>query len=227
MDVSFFNLVDLVDFMQQSKKYQTPHQRAWGVIRQQAAQFTTDDIAKLAKVRYRSARDYVYKLRKAGIVEITGTQVVRYHSSQARQNVYRLVKDVGYTAPMINRDGELISGMTGNRAMWNTLRITRKAFSAEELAMVSSNEEIQVAVTTARAYLSALNQAGYLCVVKSGMRNKYQLLPNMNTGANPPQIQRTKQVFDPNLNKAMFQELPALDEELKHGTLMVVQDDNN
>ena len=49
----------------------------------------------------------------------------------------------------------------------------------------------------------------------------------MDTGPNPPQIQRAKQVFDPNTNQVMFTERPELEEEMKHGTLLHEQEEMN
>ena len=59
----------------------------------------------------------------------------------------------------------------------------------------------------------------------TGKKAKYQLIEAMNTGPIPPQIQRAKQVFDPNTNQVMYSERPELEEELKHGTLLLTQEE--
>ena len=114
--------------------------------------------------------------------------------------------------------------MSGNKAMWNTLRITKMALNAYELSAISSTDSQKIAVETANNYLISLHQAGYLKIVKeskvTGGKAKYVLLPEMNTGPKPPQIQRVKHVFDPNTNQVMFTERPELEEEIKHGTLL-------
>lgn len=130
---------------------------------------------------------------------------------------------------MVDRKGNLLGKkVTVNKAMWNTLRITKQPVNAHELAALSSTNEQKFSVETADSYLRFLYHAGYLKIVREAhhavRKAQYQLLPNMNTGPNPPQIQRAKQVFDPNTNQLMFSERPELEEEIKHGTLLASQE---
>lgn len=202
--------------------YQTPRQRVWLAIRDNAEEFTIQQVADLGSMKYESTRSFVNQLAKADLVRVISIQPLHHPNCQVKQKVYRLVQDLGYHYPQMTKSGELL-GITGNKAMWNTLRITQKAVSADELAALSSNDDLQVKVSTASSYLSMLYEAGYVQRVQeaktSGGKAKYMLLASMNTGANPPQVQRVKQVFDPNLNETMYSERPELDDEIKHGAM--------
>lgn len=217
--------------MNAGQPYQSPRQRVWVAIRQNGENFTVHHVASLGNMKYESAREFVASLTKAGIVEVTGETPIHHENCVVKQKSYKLVKDFGYTAPSVSKKGEILPIKSCNKAMWNTLRITKNAMSYDELAQISSNDEIQISELTAREYLRFLHQAGYLKVTRAskttGGKTKYQLLPDMNTGPNPPQIQRAKQVFDPNVSQVMFSERPELEEELKHGTVLLNQEEIN
>lgn len=208
--------------MKREKIYQTPRQRAWIEIRK-VSEFTVSMIADNAKMKYESAREFIALLVKADVVELLREEKVNEHEKSIKRKIFKLKKDLGYTVPKMTKKGEIISEVTGNKAMWNTLRITRNAVSARELVGLSATETIRISLETANEYLMALHKAGYLERVKEahngGGKAKYRLLPNMNTGPNPPQIQRTKQVFDPNISKVVYRDKPELEEELKDGLL--------
>ncbi|MEG2262971.1 MAG: hypothetical protein RSC68_01205 [Acinetobacter sp.] len=215
--------------MNVSQPYQSPRQRVWIAIRKNRDEFTIQQVAGLGGMKYESTRDFVSCLNKAGIVEISSETPLHHPNCKVKQRTYKLVKDMGYTVPEVNRKGEILSSTTGNKAMWNTLRITKQSLNADELARISSTDDIQISPLTAREYLSALFKAGYLKITQmaktTGGKAKYQILPEMNTGPNPPQIQRAKQVFDPNTNQLMYSERPELEEEIKHGTLLLNQEE--
>lgn len=225
MDITFFRpqFKSLSELMPNKKQpYQTPRQRVWLAIRKYADEFTIQQVADLGDMKYESARSFVGQLVKVGLVEVTKITPVHHANCTVKQKIYCLVNDVGYHYPQMSKAGKIL-GVTGNKAMWNTLRITQKAMNADELAKQSSNDDLQVKPSTASSYLAMLYDAGYLKRVEeaktTGGKAKYMLLPNMNTGAKPPQVQRVKQVFDPNLNETMYSERPELDEEAQHGVL--------
>lgn len=216
--------------MNQAMPAQNPRQRVWLAIRKFKDDFTLLQVAKEGAMKEGSARTYLSGLRKAGFIEIAyeeqvdGKGVKRIH--------YKLVRDVGYNAPTIDRDGIETKPAQINKAMWNTLRILKKAINAEELAALSSNDEVSISVATANVYLQLLNSAGYLAVIEkhqniAGKKTKYRLIEHMNTGPMPPQIQRAKQVFDPNTNTVMYSERPELEEEIKHGTILLNEEEIN
>lgn len=218
MDITFFrpHFKSLSEIMPNKKQpYQTPRQRVWLAIRKNAEEFTIQQVAEEGWATYESTRYFVSILKKAGCIECT--------KKLNKEKYFKLIKDYGYSYPSFNKDGVLIRDVTGNKAMWNTLRITKMAINAHELASISSTGSKKIALETANNYLIALHKAGYVRRVEeaktTGGKAKYMLLPYMNTGAKPPQIQRVKQVFDPNLNETMYSERPELDEETQHGVL--------
>lgn len=227
MDSTFFkpNFPEFT-FMKSNAPYEAPRQRVWNAIRESRKEFTIAQVAELGGMKYDSTRDFITGLRKAGIISELRREKKPRTSSHIDIIVYQLVKDLGYTAPSVDRQGNLLTPRPLNKAMWNTLRITKQAVNARELAAFSSNDENVVSEETADSYLRMLHQAGYLKIAQEAhhavKKAKYILLPHMNTGPKPPQIQRAKQVFDPNTNQTMFSERPELAEELKHGTIMGV-----
>ncbi len=219
------------NLMDAGQPYQSPRQRVWAAIRKHRNEFTIQQVAELGQMKYDSARDFITGLKNAGIISLKESVAVGHENSHVKQKLYQLDKDLGYNAPKVNRSGELLVTNQVNKAMWNTLRITRASVDADELAKLSSNDELSISALTANSYLILLYQAGYLAISKQGNswvgRTKYRLLPDMNTGPIPPQIQRAKQVFDPNTNTVMYSERPELEEEIKHGTLLLNNEEIN
>lgn len=226
MDITFFKpqFKSLSELMPNKKQpYQTPRQRVWLAIRKHADEFTIQQVADLGDMKYDSTRDFLTGLRRAGVIKELRRERKPYSGSHIQIIFYTLVNDLGYTAPSVDRQGNILTPRPINRAMWNTLRITNQPLNAHELASLSSNDELIVSTDTADRYLRLLHEAGYLKIAVTShhavRKAKYMLLPHMNTGAKPPQIQRVKQVFDPNLNETMYSERPELDEETQHGVL--------
>jgi hypothetical protein len=136
-------------------------------------------------------------------------------SGKYGEAVYQLVKDCGHEAPRLRKDGSAVTQGLGNEQMWRTMKVL-KAFSPGELAIAASTATVSVKLSTAKSYAAALYRAGYLIVVnksKPGTQAVYRLLNSKNTGPKPPQIQRTKRVFDPNLNAVIWSE----DDDISHG----------
>ncbi|MBF7683943.1 hypothetical protein I2F27_11500 [Acinetobacter sp. B5B] len=226
MDITFFKpqFKSLSELMPNKKQpYQTPRQRVWLAIRNNADEFTIQQVADLGDMKYDSTRDFLTGLRRAGVIKELRRERKPYSGSHIHIIFYTLVNDMGYTAPSVDRQGNILTPRPINKAMWNTLRITKQPLNAHELASLSSNDELSVSTDTADRYLRFLHEAGYLKIAIAShhavRKAKYMLLPHMNTGAKPPQVQRVKQVFDPNLNETMYSERPELDEEAQHGVL--------
>ena len=205
---------------------QTPRQRVWLAIRKFSTDFTLLQVAEEGLMKTSSARDFVRGLQNAGYIDIAYEKQVI--GRRVKVIHYKLVRDVGYTAPTVSRDGTETNPAQANKAMWNTFRILKRPINAEELVNLSCNDQLTISIFTANTYLQLLHDAGYLRLMKAaenitGKKAKYQLIEAMNTGPIPPQIQRAKQVFDPNTNQVMYSERPELEEELKHGTLLLTQ----
>ena len=140
-----------------------------------------------------SIREYLSALCKAGYLELVSG------SKRGESNTYRLVNDCGAEAPRLRKDGSPVTQGQGRLQMWNAMRII-KQFTAVDLAFNASTDEHSVAIGEATAYCQTLDKAGYL--IKNG--HLYRLLPAMWTGPQPPQIQRTRQVYDPNLKRVVW-----------------------
>lgn len=209
----------------ENQPFYTPRQRVWMAIRKHKNEFTIAQVAELGNMKYDSARDFITGLKRAGIIAEVRREKQPNMSQKIEVIYFKLVDDYGFHAPTVDRKGNLLGQKTTcNKAMWNTLRILKKAVNANELAALSSTDEQTVSVETADSYLRLLHHAGYLKIAREAhhavRKAKYQLKAEMNTGPNPPMVQRSKQVFDPNLGQVMFREQPELEEELKHGTLL-------
>ena len=223
-----FALTQKGKLMNKAVPQQSPRQRVWLAISKFKNDFTLLQVAEEGAMKETSTRDFITGLQRAGYIEVAYEQAIS--GKRVKRLHYRLIRDVGYNAPTVDRDGNETKPAQANKAMWNTLRILKRAINAEELAALSSNDELQIAVHTANSYLQLLHSAGYLRVTQkyqniTGKKSKYQLYEHMNTGPIPPQIQRAKQVFDPNTNKLMFSERPELEDEMKHGTLLLNEEE--
>ncbi len=147
-----------------------------------------------------TARTYIKSLQKAGFIEA----LPRKPGVHSRQD-YMLVKDIGQHAPQVRRDGSLIRDTKRNQ-LWRAIRILKK-FDAHSL-IASTDNDIAIKYSDAKDYILHLHKAGYLHQIEPAINGhlpaKYSLLSAMNTGPKPPQVQRVKQVFDPNLNKVVW-----------------------
>ena len=119
---------------------------------------------------------------------------------------YRLIRDVGVEHPRLNRKGEAI--VTSRDTMWRSMKML-PMFTAHDLALTATTSRCTVSPTDAIDYCKHLHAAGYLAVVREGGkegRSVYRLLPGMRTGPLAPMVQRSKVVFDPNLNSVVWNE---------------------
>lgn len=196
----------------------TPRQRAWEAIRKCRDSFTPVDIARHGHVTDDIVRDYLQALVLGGFIEIVSEVRINV---LAVKRTYRLIRDNGLEAPRLKKNGEEVTQGGGNEAMWGTLRRMFKAESVDyrQLAAFASTQRNPITESTAKTYVLALAAAGYLeCVqpaVKGGkaLPARYRLIPAMDSGHRSPMIQRTKSVFDPNLNKIVWTEQKGMDDE--------------
>lgn len=168
----------------------------WEAIRAQAgSEFTIPDLFKDTWVTPYTIRSYLRSLVAAGIAERIdcGRNLVKW----------RLLRDEGYYAPRVNRNGEPVTQGLGVEQMWRTMRIM-KEFTSTDLMLHATTDQVAVTIMTAKSYCSMLLSCGYLiCIQKANAHRQatYRLIRN--SGPLAPQIQRVKQVFDPN-SKAVY-----------------------
>lgn len=171
-------------------------QAVWAEVRRQR-DFTVADIANRVDMKRDSVREYIKRLQAGGYVE----QAEDFQTSWQ----YRLVKDTGQTAPRLRKDGSPVTQGAGVENLWRAMRMNPQ-FTIVDLMALSNTETTRVKDRSVRDYVGALVRAGYLRVVRKanpaiGQTALYRLVRN--TGPKPPQIQRVKQVFDPNLGEVV------------------------
>lgn len=182
----------------------------WKAIRALKSTFTKADISCwLVKHGYIvndvTVYSYLARLSKGGyLVEKKQTQ-----QGACKLVQYTLQKDVGCEAPRVRRDGALSKRGLGNEQMWRSMKML-SSFDYNELLIASSTEEINVGVETVRSYIRCLHAAGYLMVTKANAgghsQRRYKLIKSKNSGPLAPQIQKTKRVYDPNLERVIWNE---------------------
>jgi hypothetical protein len=171
----------------------------WAAIRRLVT-FTVRELRLATRCSLEQVRDYVTGLSAAGYLE-------------RRDNfAYVLVRDCGIDAPRVRRDGSEITQGKGREQMWLVMKVLDD-FSARDLAVHASTEDVHVSEIDAKDYIHYLHQAGYLYEQQRGIPGnrsgggslaRYWLLPQKYTGPRPPMIQRVKQVYDQNLKKVVW-----------------------
>lgn len=172
----------------------------WSVImeRHRAGEaFTARDVDMAGNANKASARDYIRRLERAGLIE-------RVDETSGGAGIFRPLV-IQSTAPRVRRDGSVIESLPANQCMWNMMRGPngRSGFTWRDLVAWSQTDETAIKPMTAKSYIKTLHAAGYLIAVKPGTARKpaiWRLLPNMTTGPEAPKILRTKMVYDPNKN---------------------------
>lgn len=164
--------------------------------------FTITDIHDQTYVSRHTIRSYLKSLVLAEYVERIEPPEGAIREEAAIR--FKIIADpVPYHAPRLNREGKPVVQGGGVENMWRTMRMLGQ-FSPRDLAAHATTDIVNVSDTTAKSYCSLLLQAGFLKVVSKAQPPKKQAVYRLirNTGPNPPMIQRTKQVFDPNTQKA-------------------------
>jgi hypothetical protein len=168
----------------------------WAALRQ-LRHATGEDIRKTAAAQWATVEDYLKSLVAANIVEITSI------GPRRRDHMFALVHDTGAEAPRVRKDGTIVPP-TKTEALWRSIKMLGN-FTYAELAAAAGAEGLQ-----ARDYCQHLARAGYL-VADNRHPNPthYKLAPGKNTGPLPPQIQRTKAIYDPNLRQIVWADADA------------------
>lgn len=194
----------------QTLGYVYPQDAVWEAIRA-LKKFSRADLAmwlvrkQIDGINDSTISSYVERLHRGAFIEHIDTQL--YKGVSAR-HIYQLVIDKGREAPRLREDGTPVTQGLGTEQMWRSMRVLGD-FTFRELAVASTTEVAAVSEITAKSYIAHLYAAGYLHMLPRNNRNeaaRYKLLPTKITGPRPPMVQRTKRVFDPNLNKVVWRE---------------------
>jgi len=201
--------------------YITPQDAVWKAIRE-LKKFSIDtlerNISKKAveEINSSTVESYITRLRRGGYIEIIDKEKGRYKGVTTRF-IYKLINDTGVRAPRLKKDGTASTQGRGRENMWRAMKMLN-TFNRVELCEVASVNGVVVKEASAIDYITHLHKAGYLrrvnkCNCALGEKARYQLLKSKNTGALPPMIQRTNQVFDPNINAVVWRQS---DEGVRH-----------
>lgn len=176
-------------------KRQVGRQDIWENIRLGRDFFTVNSLVDATGAAAKTVRDYLRCLKAGGVVREKG------------DHGYELIKDCGHHAPRLKPDGSPVTQGAGVENMWRSMRMLPQ-FDAREIAAHSTTDSVTVSDETARAYIGMLLKTGYLRVITKAVPNKrmatYRLIRN--SGPKPPQIQRVKQVYDPNTSEVYLPE---------------------
>ena len=179
----------------------------WQAMKDRKDAFTVSDIVGATQGDRSTVAGYVRSLVKAGYLELLFEQPHSHGGTPAK--VFKIARK-SYYAPKVRRDGSEVPP-TANDHLWRSMKMI-KTFTAEELAYAAETPTVSVSVETARDYCKHLKAAGYMNEIKPGKttggRATFRFLNTKNTGPLAPEIQRVKQVFDPNLGEVMHREDP-------------------
>lgn len=189
---------------------QTPRQRIWAAIRKMKSGISNYGLAREAKADDETVRCYLAALTKAGFVERENQDRKRWEAS-----TFRMVRDNGVEAPRVDRQGRPVTQGLATEQMWRTMRLMGD-FNLHELSAQASTGQIKIGHETAKSYVKHLLRAGYLLTVQDADRRgprlgnlpaRYRLDLAKYTGPRPPMIQRSKSVYDPNLDRVVWEEV--------------------
>lgn len=163
-------------------------QEIWQAIRETPQRFTLSDLVARTGADRKTVADYLRCLLPGGVIQAEDG------------DGYSLIDDRGFHAPRLNRSGQPVVQGAGMQNMWNSMRGLVE-FSPRDIAAHSTTPDVRVTEPTVKSYCTMLLRTGYLRVLRkaepsAGRQAVYRLIRN--SGPKPPQIQRIKQVFDPN-----------------------------
>lgn len=161
----------------------TPLDRLWAAARKLVL-FDLTDLWREAKVNEKTACDYLRGLTAAGYVELVdrGTRIGH------RQ--FRLIHDIGATAPQVNKAGEPKKYNCQWCNIWRAVRILRE-FSAEDVLAAASTSKCQIRLQYIYQRLSWLTNAGYLTKTRErarGVSVRYRKVASRCASPTPPQL---------------------------------------
>lgn len=179
----------------------------WETIRKMQ-RFTVHELHLETLLSKATIRDYVIGLTRAGYLKEDGKK--DGEATKMPAVIYKLKRDIGIEAPRVKRDGTEVTQGRGREQLWRTIRILGE-FTAKELAVTASTENHHVTFNEAKTYLLFLHKAGYVRCITPGKPGSQYTAGNLaryrsvrHTGPKPPQVQRIKQVYDPNLKKVVW-----------------------
>ncbi|MFZ5653198.1 MAG: hypothetical protein ACOY42_02175 [Pseudomonadota bacterium] len=178
----------------------------WRAVRELGTFTAAELICRLNRelpVNDETVKSYLKRLSLGGYL---GVDHAPKHRGICRLATYRLVRDQGIETPRLRRDGTASEQGKAREQLWRAMKVLRE-FDWFELAIAARTPDTPVAYATAAEYAETLARAGYLAVVRPArgrIRARYRFIAGRNSGPRPPQVQRLKQVYDPNLDRVVW-----------------------
>lgn len=165
-------------------------QDIWIALKSTPDMITVTDLVTRTGVGRSSVSRYLRALTAAGYLSANPAPV-------GQAGTWQLVKDVGHHAPRVRRDGSPVTKGEIIGQLWVAMCGLRD-FDFRDLMQ---NASIEIPEATARDYCKRLLAAGYLRVLRKAdpqrsLIARYRLIRS--SGPKAPQVQRVRQVYDPN-----------------------------
>lgn len=186
------------------RKVRWGNQHYWDVIRAFPGTFTVRDLyGQSSGPTLESVRVAVHRLARMGYLALVGEVAIPRTAFRAK--LYRCARPDA-KAPVQRDPGQ--TGIHGRRQrhLWTAMR-TLPQWTAAELALAASTDDVEVTATCAAGYVWRLAKAGIVQVLRPRRSGRggggtnpalYRLRPARNTGPRPPEVHRGRGVFDPN-----------------------------
>lgn len=180
------------------------HDHYWSVIRRlgaEGATFTANDVSMDCEPGVEAdIRDFVRRLCKAGIARRDDAGRVE------------LLQRSMFT-PRLARDGSENLQWRGRQQMWNVMRRHVGGFTARQVALDATTDDVVVTEPAARAYCKSLAKAGLLLEGRGSGRGLYRLTGSGNTGPKAPKVLASQLIYDENLRSIVGNEIEAAEIE--------------
>ncbi|MEX2480237.1 MAG: hypothetical protein WD928_05185 [Gammaproteobacteria bacterium] len=170
--------------------------------------FTVDDVSQAANCTGGAAEIYLARLQRHGHAQQVGLK------EGTGEKIYDLTwRPWPVVFDEIGRPSDDHARRT---CLWRTVKMTG-SFTAGQLAVIASTEEVPVTKKCAQRFIDRLEEAGYLMALavpgrRSGDR-EWRLRPEMNTGPLPPRFCDLRLVYD--VNRRAFTQGLAVVREVK------------
>ena len=162
--------------------------------------FTAPELARHTRYHVSTVKEYLKGLLAAGFLTL---------APDTKYPTYQIDPETApHVPPRVRKDGTAITQGQGRKNLWRAAKILGE-FSIKDLLMSAEMPEVRIKESEAEDYVYNLVLAGYVVMVKggnsrSGGKARYRFIPSKYTGPLPPQVQRVKQIFDPNLGKVVW-----------------------
>lgn len=166
-------------------------QAMWQAIKNcEAGSITVSHLVNQTSVNRSTAQRYLKALTASKHLEVTA-------KAPGQPGSWRLINDVGHHAPRVREDGSKVTQGEIYDQLWRAMYMLVD-FTFMDLIQ---NASIEIPEETAKDYCKRLLAGGYLQVLRKAnpalsQVASYRLIRH--SGPKSPQVQRVRQIFDPN-----------------------------